>query len=131
MLKNGSDKDIEKAHDNSIKLVEDFMVLFSPKVNKIDHIDGLEVYHPSYIGNFDVISEMKCIADSNQIAISGGTDIHADKTMGADETVASMSLSNSKRIKIRDLKKFRYIRRKAKSIQEIIEKVKALENSER
>ncbi len=107
------------------------MVFFSPKVNKIDHIDGLEVYHPSYIGNFDVISEMKDIADCNQIATSGGTDIHADKTMGDNETVTSMSLSNSKRIKIRDLKKIRYIRRKSKSIEEIIKEVQKSKSLER
>ncbi len=131
MQKNGSDEDIKKAHKNSIKFVEDFMKVFSPKVEKENHIDGLETNHPSYIGNIDVISEMKSIAKEYKIATSGGTDIHADKTMGPDETVTSMSLSNSKRIKIRDLKKFRYIRRKAKSISEIIEKVHKSEISER
>ena len=131
MQKNGSDEDIKKAYDNSIKFVEDFMKVFSPKVEKEDHIDGLETNHPSYIGNIDVISEMKSIAKEYKIATSGGTDIHADKTMGDNETVTSMSLSNSKRIKIRDLKKFRYIRRKSKSLEEIIKEVQKSKSLER
>lgn len=128
--KTGSKEDIDKAHRNSIKLVEDFMKLFSPLVSKI-HIDGIEAFHPSYLGNYKVISEIKEIARREKVATSGGTDIHADKTMGDNETVTSMSLSNSKRIKIRDLKKFRYIRRKSKSIEEIIKEVQKSKSIER
>ena len=115
----GTREDIKKAFDNTVKFVRDFMGRFSPKANRACHVDGVEIYHTSYLGNMEVTSEIKEIVRAHDLATSGGTDIHVDKTLGADETVSSNSLGG--RVKSRALRKFRFMRRKAKDLEQIIE----------
>ncbi len=117
----GTKSDIKKAFDNTIKFTRDFMIVFSPKVNPGCHIDGVEVYHPSYLGNMEVTSEIKEIAKAHKLSTSGGTDIHVDKTLGQHETVASDSLGG--RIKKSKLGNFRFMRRKSKSLVALKEMV--------
>ena len=109
-------------------LVVDFMRKHSPQVNRKCHIDGLEVYHPLYLGNMEVTSEMDEIVRTHRLASSGGTDIHVDKTLGADETVSSDSVGG--RVKNSKLKKFRFMRRKSKSLTEIKSKMLELRRDE-
>lgn len=119
--KNGSPEDIDKAYKNTIKFAKDFLKQYAPGVNPQTHIDGAEVYHPSYLGNIDVISEMKELVKRHRIASSGGTDIHVDKTTGAEETVSSDSLDG--KVTRNKLRKFRFLRRKAVEIGELKKKV--------
>ena len=124
----GGEEGVQKAFRNTVKFVEDFMKKFSPKTNSRTHVDGLEVYHPSYLGNMEVMSEMKEIVREHRLASSGGTDIHVDKTLGADETVSSDSVGG--RVKRSKLAKFRFMRRKAKSLQELRQKAIELRDDE-
>lgn len=55
----GTQADIDKEFNNVVKFVEDFIGLYSPKSNTETHIDGAEVYHPSYVGNMEVTSEIR------------------------------------------------------------------------
>ena len=119
----GTKEEVKLAYDNTIKFVKDFLAKFSPKENKKTPIDGAEIYHPSYLGNIDVISEIKELVQAHRIASSGGTDIHVDKTLGKDETVSSDSLDGT--VVRNKLRKFRLLRRKAVSIRDL--KSKALE----
>ena len=130
----GDDEKIKKAWENTVKFVQDFLKEFSPRVTK-QHIDGIEVFHPSYLDNYVIISEIKEIARIERLATSGGTDIHADKTMGDKETVHLMSMikedkkAQVRKIRKRHLAKFRYIRRKSRSILEIIKEVKRINDN--
>ena len=127
--KNGSKEEVNKAYNNTKKFVRDFMKLYSPRVKVQSQIDGLEVYHPSYLGNMDVINEMKEIVRSNKLGSSGGTDIHVDKTMGEDETVSSNSLKGKQKRSINRfmLRKFSYLRKKAMGMEKLKEKVEKME----
>lgn len=113
----GSKEEIQKAFDNTVKFTRDFVSSYPTKT------DGVEVYHPSYLGNYDVVSEIGEIAKRYRIATSGGTDIHVDKTLGKDETVSSDSMGKGGKISNRMLKKFRFLRRKAEPIQKLRDKV--------
>ena len=117
----GSKEDIKKAYQNTIKFAKDFMAKFSPQVTRTCHIDGVEVYHPSYLGNMEVTSEMKEIIEAHKVGSSGGTDIHVDKTLGENETVSSDSLGGN--VVKRKLRKFRFMRRKAKDLLTLRERV--------
>lgn len=90
----GSDEDIKKAFADTVKLVEDFLSNYSPLLNTNTKIDGVEVYHPSYLGNKEIIDKIINLAKTHNIATSGGTDIHVDKTLGENETVSSDSLGD-------------------------------------
>lgn len=57
--KDGTKEDIDKGFREVVKFAEDFIQQYSPVNNKETHIDGVEVYHPSYLGNIEVVSEMK------------------------------------------------------------------------
>ncbi len=118
----GSKDEIEKAYRNTVKFARDFIHRFSPKSNKESCIDGVEVYHPSYLGNIEVVNEMKEIVKRHRLASSGGTDIHVDKTLGEDEAVSSDSIGGNV-IKSK-LRKFRYLRKKAVYIDELRNRVK-------
>ena len=117
----GSSEDIKRAYQNTVKFVQDFMKQFSPRVSRKRHIDGVEVYHPSYLGNMEVTSEIKEIVREHNLGSSGGTDIHVDKTLGEGETVSSDSLGG--RVNKSKLRKFRFMRRKSRTIDEIREEV--------
>lgn len=119
--KTGSQEDVKIAYDNTIKFVKDFLKQYAPKVNKRTPIDGAEVYHPSYLGNIDVISEIKELIRSHRLASSGGTDIHVDKTTGEDETVSSDSVGG--KVVKNKIRKFRFLRRKAVGIGELKKRV--------
>ena len=92
--KKGTQSDIEKTFRNVKKFAEDFISMYSPKNNE-RHIDGAEIYHPSYLGNIEVISEIKELVKRHKIGSSGGTDIHVDSTLRKDETVSSDSLKGN------------------------------------
>ena len=91
------------------------------ELNKKSSIDGAEIYHPSYLGNIDVISEIKELVQAHRIASSGGTDIHVDKPLGKDETVSSDSLDGT--VVRNKLRKFRLLRRRSVGIKELRVKV--------
>ena len=119
--KTGSKEDVKMAYDNTIKFVKDFISVYAPKVNKRAPIDGAEVYHPSYLGNVDVISEIKELIKAHRMASSGGTDIHVDKTTGDDESVSSDSVDGN--VVKNKLRKFRFLRRKGVEITALKKKV--------
>lgn len=119
--KNGSREDINKAFRNVVKFAKDFMEEYSPKNNSQIHIDGAEVYHPSYLGNIEVISEMKELVKQHRMGSSGGTDIHVDKTLGRDETVSSDSSGGN--VTRNKLRKFKELRKKAIKIDRLREKI--------
>lgn len=120
----GSQEEIDKAYKNTLKFARDFMKKFSPGHNKENHIDGVEVYHPSLLGKIEVVNELNEIAKAHRVGTSGGTDIHVDKTIGEDETVSSDSLNG--KVTKHKLHKFRYLRQKAINIMKLreIEKTK-------
>lgn len=122
--KNGSKEDIQKAFKNTVKLVKDFAVNYPTK------LDGVEVYHPSYLENYEVVSEIGELCKRYRLASSGGTDIHVDKTLGRDETVSSDSMGKGGKVSTRMLRKFRLLRRKAKPIQKLREQVIELNEKE-
>lgn len=124
----GSKEDIKKAFDSTVKFAQDFMQKFAPKNNKKCHIDGIEIFHPSYLGNMDVTSEIKEIISYYRLASSGGTDIHVDKTLGDKETVSSDSLGG--RVKKNKLKKFRFFRRKSKAILDLRDSIIEMQQEE-
>ena len=119
--KTGSKEEIEKAFENVKKFAKDFINLYSPQNDSKTFIDGAEVYHPSYLGNVDLINEVKELVKFHRIGSSGGTDIHVDKTLGKEETVSSDSLGG-KVVKSK-LKKYKNLRQKAISIVELRQKV--------
>lgn len=120
----GSKEEIQKAFDNTVKFTRDFVSSYPAK------IDGVEVYHPSYLGNYDVVSEIGEIAKRYRMATSGGTDIHVDKTLGKDETVSSDSMGKGGKISNRMLKKFKFLRRKAEPIQKLRDRVVRMQERE-
>lgn len=107
----GSQTEIKKAYDNTINFAKSFLKKYSPRANKATHIDGIEVYHPSYLGNIETMSEIRELVKQHRLATSGGTDIHVDKTLGENETVSSDSIGGS--VTRQKLRKFRYLRKKA------------------
>lgn len=123
----GSQEEIDKAYKNTVKFARDFMYKFAPGHNKENHIDGVEVYHPSLLGKIEVVNELNEIAKAHRVGTSGGTDIHVDKTTGEDETVSSDSLNG--KVTKHKLRKFRYLRQKAINIMKLreIEKNKKYE----
>ena len=122
--KNGSKEEIQKAFQNTVKLTKDFVTRYPSKV------DGVEVYHPSYLGNYDVTSEIKEIVKKCRLASSGGTDIHVDKTMNERETVSSDNMGKGGQISTRMLQKFRFLKRKASPIQKLREKIIEMKDKE-
>lgn len=123
----GSKEEIQEAYKNTIKFARDFITKLSPKKNIIC-IDGVEVYHPSYLENIEVVSEIEELVKKYRLASSGGTDIHVDKTLGTDEKISSDSMGRSVvRSKIR---KFKYLRKKAVSIMKLRNFVTANKDTE-
>lgn len=120
----GSKEEIQTAFDNTVKFTRDFVSTYPTKT------DGVEIYHPSYLGNFDVVSEIGEIAKRYKIATSGGTDIHVDKSLGKDETVSSDSMGNGGKISTRMLKKFRFLRRKAEPILKLKDRIVRMQEME-
>lgn len=118
----GTQEEIDKAFRNVVKFANDFMQEYSPKNNNETHIDGTEIYHPSYLGNMEVTSEIKEIVKAHRIGSSGGTDIHVDKTLGKEETISSDSLGG--KVTKSKLKKYGYLRQKAKGLRELIKAIK-------
>lgn len=112
----GTKDDVDVALKNVEKFANDFITMYSPKNNTI-HIDGAEVYHPSYIGNMEIISEVDELVREHRIGSSGGTDIHVDKTLGKDETVSGDSLGG--KVTKKKLRKYRLLRDKAIAITEL------------
>ena len=103
------------------------MKKFSPKASRKRHIDGVEIYHPSYLGNMEVTSEIKELVQAHDVGSSGGTDIHVDKTIGEHETVSSDSLGGN--VTRNKLRKFRFFRRKAKDLMTLRDRVAELKES--
>lgn len=120
-VKSGIQEDTNKAFKNIVKFAEDFMKMYSPKNNSETHIDGVEVYHPSYLGNIEITSEIKELVKQYRIGSSGGTDIHVDKTLGSNETVSSDSLGEN--VTRNKLRKYRNLRRKAIEISKLRRKI--------
>ncbi len=120
--KTGTQDDVNKAFGNVVKFAEDFINEYSPRNNsKETFIDGVEVYHPSYLGNMEVTSEIKELIEQHRVGSSGGTDIHVDKTLGSNETVSSDSLGGN--VTKNKLKKYRNLRRKSIEISELRMKI--------
>lgn len=117
----GTQEEIDKAFKNVVKFTKDFIQEYSPRNNSETYIDGAEVYHPSYLGNIDVTSEIKELVKQHRIGNSGGTDIHVDKTLNKDETVSSDSLKG--RVTRNKLRKFRNLRKKAIRIDKLRRKI--------
>ena len=119
--KTGDKQDVKKAFQEVVRFSEEFINKYSPTNNSKTHIDGAEVYHPSYLGNIEVTSEIKEMIKQRRLGSSGGTDIHVDKTLGSTETVSSDNLGGN--ITKHKLRRFRSIRKKAIQIGELREKV--------
>ena len=117
----GTQTDIDKAFRNVVKFSEDFMKTYSPRNNSEIHINGIEVYHPSYLKNIEVTSEIKELVKQCRMGSSGGTDIHIDKTLDSSETVSSDSLGG--KVTRNKLRKFKNLRRKAIEISKLRRKV--------
>lgn len=117
----GSKEDIEKAFKEVTKFARDFIGKYSKKNNPKSYIDGAEVYHPSYLGNLEVTSEVKELVNIYRLGSSGGTDIHVDKTLGKEETVSSDSLGG--RVTQKRLKKFKNLREKAIGILDLRKRI--------
>ncbi len=122
----GTPNDIHKAFENVVKFAEDFIKEYSLKNNGKTCIDGVEVYHPSYLGNIEVTSEMKELVKQYRIGSSGGTDIHVDKTLSNDETVSSDSLGGN--VTKKKIKKYRYLRKKTIEISKLRGKIIEINN---
>ena len=122
----GSQEDIDKAFREVVKFSKDFIRAYSPKNNSETHIDGAEVYHPSYLGNLEVISEVKELVRVHRIGSSGGTDIHVDKTLAPTETVSSDSLGGH--VTKSKLRKYENLRRKAIGIFELRDNIRNLKD---
>ena len=117
----GTKEDIDKAFREVVNFAGDFIQQYSPITNKETHIDGAEVYHPSYLGNMEVTSEIKELVKQHKIGSSGGTDIHVDKTLGSDETVSSDSLGGN--VTKRKIRKYRNLRQKAVKLEKLREEI--------
>ncbi len=125
----GSEEDIDKAFREVVRFAEEFIRRFSPQNGSPIYIDGAEVYHPSYLGNIDVVSEVQAIIDAHTIGSSGGTDIHVDKTLGEGETVSSDSLGGN--VTEDKLRRFKYIRAKAQGIRSLRNRIRRLTDIDR
>ncbi len=124
--KAGTLKDTDKAFKNVIKFAEDFIQMYSPRNNSEVYINGIEVFHPSYLGNMEVTSEIKKLANQHKIGSSGGTDIHVDKTLTSSETVSSDSLEGN--VTKNKLKKYKILRKKSIEISELRRKIIEISN---
>lgn len=121
-------QNVKSAFGNVTKFAKDFLRQYSPKNNPKTHIDGAEVYHPSYLGEIEVISEIKELIKHHHIGSSGGTDIHVDKTLGSHETVSSDGLGGN--ITKSKLRKYRNIRKKAIKIEHLRQKIIDMQGKE-
>lgn len=113
----GNKEEIDMVFRNVVKFSEDFMQRYSPKNNVETYIDGAEVYHPSYLGNIEITSEIKELVKQYRIGSSGGTDIHVDKTLSSNETVSNDNLGG--KITRNKLRKFRNLRKSAIEISKL------------
>lgn len=119
--KTGNQEEVATAFKNVTKFAKDFLKLFSPQNNPRTHIDGAEIYHPSYLGNLEVMSEIRELIKQHRIGSSGGTDIHVDKTLNDSETVSSDSIGGH--VIRSKLVKFHNIRKKAISMENLVKKL--------
>lgn len=121
-------QNVKSAFGNVTKFAKDFLKQYSPKNNTKTHIDGAEVYHPTYLGEIAVISEMRELIKQHQIGSSGGTDIHVDKTLGSYETVSSDGFGGN--VTKNKLRKYRNIRKRAIKIEHLRQKIIGLQSKE-
>lgn len=68
--KAGNDEQIRQAWEDSKKFTEDFVKEFGSQLK------GIEVIHPSYLGNEQFESFLRNIAKQNNLYVTGGTDYH-------------------------------------------------------
>jgi len=115
--RDGEEDSIQNTRNSLMKFAEDFMSKYSPQNSQNTHIDGFEIYHPSYLGDMEVIGEMKELVKKHRIGSSGGTDIHMDETLGEHETISSDSLGG--KVTQNKIRKFRMLRKRAVSIMKL------------
>lgn len=115
--KNGTEEQIQRAYDNVVEFATQFMNKYSQKNNSNCHIDGVELYHPSYLKNMQLLSKMKLLVELHRIGTSGGTDIH----IGSIKTNQNSITDDSKggKIAIKKIRRFSELKKSSKTMYQI------------
>lgn len=127
--KNGSREQIQKVYDNIVEFVRQFMEKYSLGNTPNCTIDGIEMYHPSYIKNdMQLLGKMKPLIELYRLGTSGGTDVH----IGSIKTNRKSVIDDSKggKIAIRKLKRFSQLKKEAKGLKQIKDIVRSLKEKE-
>lgn len=116
--KNGSREQIQKVYDNIVEFVRQFMEKYSIKNAPNCSIDGIEMYHPSYIKNdMQLLGKMKPLIELYRLGTSGGTDVHIGNIKVNRKSVIDDSKGG--KIAIRKLKRFSQLKKEAKELKQI------------
>lgn len=127
--KNGTEEQIKKAYDNTIEFTRQFISRHSAKRQKGHKIDGVEMYHPSYLKNMYLLGKMRILLNWYKQRTSGGTDIHIGSIKTFQGLVSSDSKGNN--LTIRELKKFNFLQRSAKNLYDIRSRARSIKEMER
>lgn len=126
--KNGTPEQVKKAYDNTIEFTRQFIERHS-KGQAQDKIDGIEMYHPSYLNNMYLFGKMKTLLDWHREKTSGGTDIHVGSIKTSQKSISDDSKGGN--LTIRKLKRFSFLQKAAQSIYDLRNKAKSLKGIER
>ena len=127
--KNGTEEQIKMSYDNTVEFTRQFIERHSGKEKTNCKIDGIEMYHPSYLKDIYLFGKMKNLIKLYRLRTSGGTDIHVGSIKTFQGSVSNDS--RGEKLTIRKLKKFDFLRRKAESLYELRHKAKSLNGMNR
>lgn len=126
---NGSKEQIQKVYDNIVEFVRQFIGKYSLKNTSNCAIDGIEMYHPSYIKkDMQLLGKMKPLIELYRLGTSGGTDVHIGNIKINIESIIDDSKGG--KIAIRKLKRFRELKREAKELKQIKDIVRSQKDRE-
>lgn len=116
----GNAEEVKKAYDNVVEFALQFMKKHSPDSNPACHIDGIELYHPSYLNHMELLGKMKKLVRYHKLGTSGGTDIHFGNIKMNTPAISHDDRSmRDKKIIIRDLKKFEKLKKSSQTLKQL------------
>lgn len=127
--KNGTPEQVKRAYDDTVEFTRQFIEKHSAKGQTQDKIDGIEMYHPSYLNNMYLFGKMRTLLDWYRERTSGGTDVHIGNIKTSQKSISDDSKGGN--LTIRKLKRFSFLQKAAQSIYELRNKVRSLKGMER
>mgnify|MGYP002475075585 CR=1 FL=1 len=127
--KNGDSEQVKRAYDNTIEFTKQFIERHSARGQTENKIDGVELYHPSYLNNMYLFGKMRILLDWYREKVSGGTDIHIGSIKTSMNSISNDSKGGN--LTIRKLKRFKFLQKASQSIYELRHKAKSIKGKEK